>query len=397
MKFRHHLPAVALLALTGSASAIKIEIRYDYDTNGFFTANPQAKTVLRAAADFYEPLIKDSLGTINPAASGYTWSGKIEHPGTGTASFVVPGFVVPADTIVIFAGGRALGGAAGKGGYGGVSISGDSDWITLVRCRGQTGAIASPATDFGPWGGYVSFDTGMSWNFSMTNPTASGVPFLSVALHELGHALGIGTCPSWTAKVSGSNFTGARAVQVYGGNVPLDTLSPGHWKDDKNGDPGVPSKAYGSFGSPHGLVQVGLMDPVVPSGSTNNLVVTDIDLAALRDVGWQLDPPLNLTSPKPRPTGSPLVFSWPSTTGFTYRLQRSPSLAAGSWTDLSTQAGNGSTQQFSSAASGLPKAFYRLTTEPAAAPAPLAAPVTFGPLSTETPPGGVEGCMCGAH
>jgi len=414
MKFRHHLLAVALLGFTSGAFALEIEIRYDHDPNGFFANNPAAKTALRAAADFYEPLIHDSLTALdaNTTPAGYSWTARIENPTTGATGYLIPGVVVPANTIVIFASGRALGGAAGRGGPGAQNISGDQNWANLVRYRGQAGANPSngTVTDFGPWGGFVAFDTGMTWNFSLTDPAAPGQPFLSAALHEIGHVLGIGsTTPSWTNKVSGSNFTGAYAKQVYGGNVPLDTASPGHWRNDNeaNDEPGVPSKAFGSFGTPHGSTQVGLMDPDLSSGNAFHLVVTDLDLAALRDIGWQIDPPPKLTVPNLKPSATPFVFSWPSTSGFTYRLQRSSELAPNSWTDLSTQAGNGLTQQFSSSTAGFTKIFYRLTTDVPAAGAWFVEPHLLQQPSAgnhsrevmffEDAPVAVEGCGCGAH
>jgi hypothetical protein len=408
MKLRHHLPAMALLGFTSSAFALKIEIRYDQDPNGFFAANPAAKTALRAAADFYEPLIHDSLLAINPGTTGNGWTATIENPSTGASGYVLPAFVVPADAIIIFANGRALGNAAGRGSPGGQgtqTVNGDANWPPTVRFRGQAGAELAVPTDFGRWGGYVTFNTSITWNFSLTDPTADGVPFLSAALHEIGHVLGIGasvTTPSWGNKVVNGHFTGTHAVQVYGGNIPLNNTD--HWRDDNEDEdePGVLSKAYGAFGTPHGAPQNGLMDPRLPSAGNFYAVVTELDLAALRDIGWEVDPPLLLTAPMIRPSASPYLFSWPSTTGYTYRLQRSTALAPDTWTDLSTQPGNGLTLQFSTTVpAGLTKAFYRLTTEPPAAAAMAAAkfatPTPQIPVDVVDPEGGVEGCGCSSH
>ncbi|MCW1925995.1 M10 family metallopeptidase domain-containing protein [Luteolibacter arcticus] len=400
MKLRHHLPAMALLGLTSSAFALKIEFRYDYDTNGFFNS-AAAKAALEAAADFYEPLIHDSLAAINPAG-GNTWEAKFTHPGNGTTQFPVANLVVPADTIIIFAGGRALS-SAGLGGYGGYGASGSQAWFDLLACRGQTGALETTPTDFARWGGAITFDTGRTWNFSLTDPTAPGsADFLPIALHELGHALGLGGAPSWTTKISASTFTGAHAVQVYGGNVPLS--GTGHWRDNSCGGTDgylasdtnkILSKAYGAFGAPHGFPQIALMDPSVCGNGTFQKVMTDLDIAALRDVGWEIDPPLDLTVPSLDPSASPFVFSWPSTSGFTYRLQRSPSLAANSWTTLSTQTGNGTIQQFSTATPGLATAFYRLTTDVPAAGALFVEPPPLVPAPQSAPSIDVEGCQCG--
>jgi hypothetical protein len=408
MKFRHHPLAVALLGSTSGAFALEIEIRYDQDPNGFFANNPAAKTALRAAADFYEPLIHDSLLAINPGNTGNGWTATIENPSTGASGYVLPAFVVPADTIIIFANGRALGSAVGRGGPGGQSTqttNGDANWPPTVRFRGQAGAALATPTDFGRWGGYVTFNTSTTWSYSLTDPTADGVPFLSAALHEIGHVLGIGspvTTASWANKVVNRQFTGAHAVQVYGGNVPLNGTD--HWLDNDEDveEAGVLSKTYGAFGTPHGTAQNGLMDPKLPSTGNHYAVMTELDLAALRDIGWEVDPPLRLTAPSIKPSASPYLFSWPSTTGYTYRLQRSTALAPDTWTDLSTQPGNGLTQQFSTTVpAGLTQVFYRLTTEPPAAAAMAAAkfatPTPQAPVDIVDPEGGAEGCGCSGH
>lgn len=406
MNSRLITPLLLLAALTGTASAIKIDIRYDYDTQGFFN-DPEARAAMEAVADYFEPLLHDSLAAIDPAAwPGNSWEARITHPGNGTANFAIPNLVVPADTIVVFAGARSLGGSAGRGGPGGYGLSGfQQAWFDLVASRGESGALATPKTDFGPWGGAITFEPSFAWNFSLVDPTQAGLPFVSIALHELGHLLGIGTAQSWTAKVSGTNFTGAWSVQAYGGNVPLQS-GGGHFRDNSgagscNGDgydpenaDNVLSKAYGSFAAPHGFAQIALMDPSVCIAGDYQKVMTDLDIAALRDIGWELSPPVTLSPSSLDPAISPFQFSWPSTSGFTYRLQRSTSLASGSWTTLSTQAGNGGVQQFSSAAPATDAAFYRLTTVDPAPAAMAEFPTLPAPL--EAAPVEVEGCQCGA-
>jgi hypothetical protein len=403
MKSCRILPLLALLGLSGAASAIQIEIRYDYDTAGFFN-NPDARAAMEAVADFYEPLIHDSLAAIDVAAwPGYSWQATFTHPGNGTTNFAVPNLVVPANTIIVFAGARTIS-SAGLGGFGGWGASGNQAWFDLIQARGEAGALATPKTDFGPWGGAITFDPNRTWNFSLVDPSLPGTPFLPIALHELGHVLGLGTAPSWTAKISSGTFTGARAVQAYGGNVPLQS-GGGHWRDNTCGGTDgylagdankVLSKAYGSFASPHGYAQVALMDPSVCTNGSYQKVMTDLDLAALRDIGWELEPPAVLNAPNLDPVASPFVFSWPSTSGFTYELQRSPSLAGDSWTPLSTQAGNGDLQQFSTPAPGLPAAFYRLTVDAPVAAAPLfMTPAT--PAPSHASPVEATGCGCGSH
>ena len=148
-----------------------------------------------------------------------------------------------------------------------------------MQARGQAGALATPATDFGPWGGSVTFDTTANWSFAGTGgtPGAGQYDFLTVALHELGHVLGIGTSSSWFTDVNVSNntFTGPQAEASYGGPVPLDAGagdgSPdGHWAD------GTLSGG-----------QVTVMNPVIPAGARR--LFTALDWAGLEDIGWNTD------------------------------------------------------------------------------------------------------------
>ena len=95
--------------------------------------------------------------------------------------------------------------------------------------------------------------------------------FFSVALHEIGHLLGIGTADSWNNLEIGGNFTGANSVTENGGVVPLD-LGGGHW-------------ASGTLSEVGGVAQEAAMDQSILVGSRK--VFTDLDVAGLRDVGWE--------------------------------------------------------------------------------------------------------------
>jgi hypothetical protein len=377
----HALAIGGLLACSAPAYAIKIEIRYDYDTNGFFN-QPGSKEALRKAADLFETLIHDSLLSINPATDGGgTWIAKPKHPSTGVV-IDIPNLVVPADTIIVFAGSRELGGPIGNGGFGGFSSNGDAAWHARVRARGQVGALATtiPKTDFAPWGGHITFESGVDWNFSTDFPESEGFPFISIALHEFGHLFGIGTCDSWNAKISEGEFTGPFSVQAFGGNVPL--AGTGHWRNDAEctgpdgHDPDNPlnilSKAFGSFNAAHGYSQIALMDPSLCNAGPFFKVFTDLDIAALRDIGWEIDPPARWITAVYSPT-EPFSFSWPSTTGFTYRVQTTTT-PGGAWSTLNTQPGTGSIQSYTAPAPGGTRTFFRLNTNPpAAGPLPLMA------------------------
>lgn len=366
---------------TASSLAIKIQLDYTYDTNGFFNQTG-AKAALRAIADFYEPLLTDSLARIDNTqwSAGNTWTATFTHPGTG-ATQTISNLVVPDDTLIVYAGGRALSGAAGLGGPGGYSASANTQaWLDLLASRGQAGALTIPKTDFGPWGGMITFEPLYQWSFSTTGPVSGKTQFVPIALHELGHLLGIGTAPSWTAKISGTNFTGPASVLSFGGNVPLQS-GGSHWRDDgvcvlpdgysPTNANNVLSKAFGSFGALHGFNQIVLMDPSSCSVGTYHKVMTDLDLAALKDIGWQLSPPVRWITANTKPIPGPVAFTWPSTSGITYRVERSTTLANGSWSTLTTATGNGTIKTYSDAFPPAGKAFYRLNTTPPAAAAAL--------------------------
>ena len=110
----------------------------------------------------------------------------------------------------------------GEGGPGAWSASGSSAWLDLVRGRGEPGALAATATDVAPWGGQLRFDaTGTRWHFGAdaTGLAATQTDFHSVALHELGHLLGLGTSESWNRHVdtSSGTFRGPASVAAHGG------------------------------------------------------------------------------------------------------------------------------------------------------------------------------------
>ena len=249
--------------------SVTIQLDYSRDVGGFF-AEDSRRDALQRAADTLSALLGDSLSAVVPSGSDH-WSASFLDPGDGTVHSVAD-LVVPADTLRIFAGGRPLGADAelGLGGPGGYESSGSDSWNTLVATRGQTGAGPS-STDFGPWGGSVAFASDYGgWSFAAE---ASGigtgqVDFTSVALHELGHVLGIGTATSWSRLSGPSGFVGEKATAAFGGAVPLDPALA-HWADGTLSD-GLPSA----------------MDPTPEPG--RRVPFGRLDVAALADIGWQV-------------------------------------------------------------------------------------------------------------
>ena len=374
------LAACLSLAYATSVTAITIKVDYTYDSNNFFNT-PEKRAALEAVASFYGNLLNDNLLEINQAAfgGGVSWEADFTHPGTGAVQSV-PGLVVPADTLVIYAGGRSLpGSTVGQGGPGGFSASGTQGWFNRIRGRGNSGTLAPPYTDFAPWGGSVTFDTDATWNFSLTT-NAAGNEFVSIALHEIGHVLGVGTSDVWDALTTTDFFIGPAATQSRGASPPA-LFESGHVQHPV-GDT-LESPLFRSFQVSHGVERPVLMLPFIIDNGSNFDVATDLDLSLLFDIGWEVFPPsrLDITSLTPANAS----FQWPSTSFLDYRVERGGDLIT--FPDGNTLAsGDGSVQSWSDPSPPPTRAFYRLFSQyNLAAPSSIfSSPIVqSGPLSPE--------------
>ena len=267
-----------------SLLAISVTIDYSLDTNSFFDTQAK-KDLLQSAADEFSVAFADQLSAIMPGPSGFgydnTWTAIFHHPATGAETQIIDR-TISANEVVIYAGGRDLGGSqesgyvAGRGGPGSLDATGTPEWLDAVVGRGQAGALASPATDFGPWGGSIAFTTNVNvvWHYGATTAglAANETDFLSVATHELAHLFGFGISDSWHTYVDegAGKFTGPASVTEYDGvgNVPLDG-GFAHWAD----------------GTKDGGLET-LMDPEITAGQRKALL--PLDVAGLRDVGWNI-------------------------------------------------------------------------------------------------------------
>jgi hypothetical protein len=272
----------AIVGQAQSSYAINFRFDYTYDDNSsnkFFdsgtTLGQSRRATLNEAATYFSSFT-DNLSAINPSGNN-TWTPKITNPVTGTTNESVSGLQnISANEIVVFVGARDLDGSLGLGGPGSSSISYEVNPTGLafkdtVKARGQSGALNSPATDFGPWGGSLSFDNTVTWNSDLDAPASNENDLLSVAIHELGHLMGAGTAPSWDSNISGSDFTGTNSVAAFGGNVPLST-DGAHWAD-------------GTTSTVNGISQETAMDPTITEGTRK--LFTQLDYAGLKDVGWE--------------------------------------------------------------------------------------------------------------
>lgn len=268
--------AAGLMGLgASSANAITFNIDYSLDSNNFFSDQVR-RDVFEAAAGFYESRISDNLLAINSSGSNQ-FNANFFRPDTGVSQ-TLNGFDVAADTLTVFVGGRSLSGSTlGVGGSGGYGLSASSvAFVDNAVSRGQgDGTQASVegvgAFDFATWGGAISFNTQSNWYFDdniSTDESFSGFDFFSVALHEIGHLLGFGIADSWNNQIIAGTFTGSESAASFGGAVALNG-GLDHWAE----------------GTSSGGQETSF-DPTISNGVRKRL--TDLDLAALSDIGWQV-------------------------------------------------------------------------------------------------------------
>ena len=280
-------PALRLEVLeTREVPAVLLQIDYTYDT-GFFKNNADARALMERVATELGNGLNANLAAIAPGG-GNSWTATFYNPATG-AEVSIANPTIGANTLKVFVGARVIPGAEGGfGGAGGYILSGSTSWNSATLSRGHSG--------YAPWGGSITFDSSDNYFFGQTTAglTTSKVDFYTVALHEMGHLLGIGTSAQWNANISGASFVGSSARSAYGGPVPL-SADRGHWADGVT----VGGRAT-------------VLDPVLPRGT--RVSWTSLDAAALRDLGWgtTVTSPPPVVSPPP-PATSPVVSPPPAT------------------------------------------------------------------------------------
>ena len=402
-----------LFSLSLPLNALTIQIDYSLDSNGFFNAsgNPrgetganQARAALEAAAARWSIIINQTLPEVFapdhpttdvrlsfPDPSNFT-GGNPGNPGSnfevyeigsaqssGTDSLVWPalrppashyenGINIPEDTFIIYVGGRALIDDALTGafiGHNHVSVAEDED--SILNRGFNNGLESLPA-----WGSSISFNSledsnnnpvilERKWHFDHTSPVpADAKDFYSVALREIGHALGIGLFYNdWTRWISGSEFIGPNSRAAYLNEYGSQTSSLNmQGPDNRYFSRGAYESTIFSAGNPNLVDTVGLGVPqallfqarrtsqpgVPPAQFIPGIIhgvryeVTNIDVAAIRDLGWRTIAPapendvafVNLDR---NPVSGTVTLTFPSEVGETYTIQTSPDMST--WNNVS--------------------------------------------------------------
>ena len=233
-----------------------IEIDYSLDTTGLFDA-PEARAAMEAAAAVWEALIADEFP---PVPAGVAFSIRPPDLDAPVERVVLE---TPIDDIRVHVGGAELPGATlAVAGLNGFDVEGDA---FRARITGSFRDLGH-ATDLEPFSGTISFSDAADWSFAIDAPVPGRSDFLSTAVHELGHVLGIATAPSYNVLRGPDGFEGPNALAVNGGQ-PIPLTTDGHVADGFRG----------------GVV---LMDPTNTRGTRKE--PTEVDLAILADIGYEI-------------------------------------------------------------------------------------------------------------
>jgi hypothetical protein len=269
--------AVFVLLAPGRTGAIEVEFDYTYDTGGFFD-DPARRELLEVSARHVNRYI-DRLEAIVPENENRWFTMPALPP--GGADKTLFDMQIPADTIRVFVGGNSILPElhlSQSNTQPAALFSGTPEWDSLLRSRGQSGALDSPATDYGTWGGVTMYNSDdVAWHFGLTTEglDEDETDFLTVAMHELLHIFGFGPAKSFEAKTDFENlrFTGSEALSVSSGTNPqLALYDGGHW-------------AEGTVSFAGGREQTALMNAVIEPGERK--YPTLLDRAAMRDIGWE--------------------------------------------------------------------------------------------------------------
>jgi hypothetical protein len=272
-----------LVSLSIAPLRAQLTFTFDYslDSGNFFSGDNVGRRQYLEAVGTYvsQYFTSTTLSAITPGG-GNSWNVIANNPANPSATVSLGNLSVPANTVVVYAGGTALGGSVlAQAGPAGYSASGDSTWVnqTVEKRDLSLGAYARTAV------GSLAFNSSTAWFFDPTpqaNATFTGqYDFFSVAAHELLHVLGFGITQTgwgWKAKLDIEEpqyFVGSKVFEVNPNGVLLNAANGDHWVAGTL-----------SFSMRDGTSQETLMDPDIAAGVRKYL--TSLDLRAMQDIGY---------------------------------------------------------------------------------------------------------------
>lgn len=307
---------IVLFASCQTASALNIMLDYSLDTLGFGgKGGGAAKSAIDQAAADISSVITSTLTEVNQVdfvddKTTLTITPRFTNPTTNaTVNYdpVSPGGVpIAENTVIIYVGAQSLGGSTlAQGGPGSAQLSGSgtnfvpSSGLADTHMSRGGGPVIGRIVDVGNgidvrlgsslgnlWfdvntdnSGGIDTDPELEafWHYDHTTAPAAGkYDLYSVAMHEILHAIGVGTSESWDNLNSGGNWTGANAIAANGGSG-TGLVDGGHIE-----------LGVSSFRLSDGAVQDPLMGPTISSGTRKEL--TTLDVAILKDLGWTTAP-----------------------------------------------------------------------------------------------------------
>ena len=233
-------------------NGFNIEFDYRFDTNNWY--DREKREVLEKAADIWEAIILDDFENIKVGTTVHA----SDPNGNGLTSFKLTSEI---DDVRVFAFAQDL---------------------TSNRSLAEAGATTyksdrNTSTVFQPWLGEIVFNSKESWFVDADTSRTPDIEsyqadMLSVAVHELGHILGISSgIDAFRSLIKDGRFTGEAATALNDGNaIPLDRRGS-HIRDDFE----IAGLGENS------------LDPNIKKGSRK--LLTALDVALLEDIGYSVD------------------------------------------------------------------------------------------------------------
>ena len=249
-------PESPLPLVGGNSDEPGFDIQFDYRFDNLNWFDSQKRAALEAAAEVWEAIILDDFQAIKAGTTVHA-----SHPTSGSVEAFQLDYDI--DDIVVFLYANDMGGPGGKlAEAGATTYKGDRNTTTV----------------FQPWLGEMEFDISELWYVNASLSETVVVPatqpdFLSVAVHELGHILGISSSlPAFRSLInSQGQFIGPAASALNNGNpIPLDTVGS-HIRDNFE----IPGLGENS------------LDPTIRKGDRK--LLTRLDAALLDDIGYTID------------------------------------------------------------------------------------------------------------